>query len=167
MDESWYSLQTRFSTRGFPVKSSERSPVNQFGQSERSGLPCIFDLCLQLHRSGRIAEESLVTALPGCIGCGACATLCPGGGIEIRDCESERLILREGKIIVRVKMEKCQGCGVYHVATILLEQVAKLVNYPKDIVDKKLCPPCKRIAQAAAVTGDRPDFSWLRNSEKA
>jgi ferredoxin len=148
------------------MKGSNTSHSKTSGRSRWSGLPCVFDLCLQLHRSGKIAEESLTSALPGCIACGACATLCPGAGIEIRDHVHERLILRDGEVVVRVRMEKCEGCGQYHVATILLEQVAKLVNYPKEVVDKNLCPACKRIALAAALTGNIPDFSWLRNSKE-
>ncbi len=136
-------------------------------RSRWSGLPCVFDLCLQLHRSGEIDRESLVASLPGCIGCGACATLCPQAGIEIRDLGHERQILRNGNLAVRVVMEKCKGCGEYHVASVLMEQVAGLVNYPREVVDKNLCPACKRIALAAALTGNEPDFSRVRsNGEK-
>jgi hypothetical protein len=74
--------------------------------------------------------------------------------------------LRDGKVVAKVRMEKCEGCGQHHVATVLLEQVARLVNYPREVVDKNLCPACKRIALAAALTGNTPDFSWLRKSEE-
>ncbi len=146
------------------MKSSEE-PRNP-DRSQRSGLPCVFDLCLQLHRSGEIDRESLVASLPGCIGCGACATLCPQAGIEIQDRGHERLILRNGNVVVRVIMEKCEGCGEYHVASVLMEQVARLVNYPREVVDKNLCPVCKRIALAAALTGNEPNFHRVRSKEK-
>ncbi|MDQ7783948.1 MAG: 4Fe-4S dicluster domain-containing protein [Desulfomonilaceae bacterium] len=135
-------------------------------RSRWSGLPCIFDLCLQLHRSGDIDRGSLVASLPGCIGCGACATLCPQAGIEVQDRGHERVILRNGNVVVRVVMEKCRGCGEYHVARVLMEQVAGLVNYPRDVVDKNLCPACKRIALAAALTGNEPDLSRVRVSNQ-
>lgn len=135
-------------------------------RSRWSGLPCVFDLCLQLHRSGEIDQESMVASLAGCIGCGACATLCPQAGIEIQDRGHERMILRNGNVVVRVIMEKCKGCGEYHVARVLMEQVARLVNYPREVVDKNLCPVCKRIALAAALTGNEPNFSRVRSNER-
>jgi ferredoxin len=132
----------------------------------RSALPCIFDLCLQLHRSGRISENSFTASLPGCIACGACATLCPESDITIEDREGERLLRLGGKLVATVRMEKCEGCHEYHVATILLEQVARLVDFPKDVVDRKLCPGCKRIAHAAKITGTEPDFTKVRKRKK-
>jgi len=148
------------------MDASENSPRQNLDRSRWSGLPCVFDLCLQLHRSGEIDQESLSAALLGCIGCGACATLCPQAGIEIQDRGHERLILRGGHVVVRVTMEKCEGCGQYHVASVLLEQVAKLVNYPREVIDKSLCAACRRIALAAALTGNTPDFSRVRPPRK-
>lgn len=148
------------------MNASESLSLRSPDRRRWSGLPCVFDLCLQLHRSGVIEEESIVAALPGCIGCGACATLCPQAGIEIEDSGHERVIRRDGDVVVRVAMEKCEGCGQYHVAGIFLAQVAKLVNYPREVVDKSLCDACKRIAMAAALTGNTPDFSWLRGSDE-
>jgi len=144
---------------------NSKDPQN-LDRSRWSGLPCIFDLCLQLHRSGAIDQESLVASLPGCIGCGACATLCPEAGIELQDCGHERLILRNGNVVVRVVMERCKGCGENHVASVLMEQVVGLVNFPREVVDKNLCPACKRIALAAALTGNEPDFRRVRPNEE-
>jgi len=130
-----------------------------------SSPPCIFDLCLQLHRSGKISQTFDVTALPGCVGCGACATLCPASGITIEDRQDERVISVSGEVVVKIKMDRCQGCGVYHVPILMVEQVAKLAEIPRDILDKSLCARCKRIAYAAALTGNEPDFARVR-SEK-
>lgn len=148
------------------MNASDSSPPQSLDSRRPSELPCVFDLCLQLHRSGVVEEESIVAALPGCIGCGACATLCPGAGIEIQDIGHERVIRRDGEVVVRVATEKCEGCGQYHVASIFLAQVAKFVNYPREVVDKSLCDSCKRIATAAALTGNTPDFSWLKASNE-
>ena len=76
----------------------------------RSALPCIFDLCLQLHRSGPdFPKTRSLHLFPGCIACGACATLCPESDITIEDREGERLLRLGGKLVATVRMEKCEG----------------------------------------------------------
>ncbi len=83
----------------------------------------------------------------------------------MEDREGERLILMSGTVINRIKMEKCEGCGVYYVPTILLKHVAKLVEGPEEAFDQKLCPECKRVARAARIAGSVPDFSRVRPSD--
>lgn len=144
------------------MAGQEKEAAPSASYSNIGSAPCIFDLCLQLHRSGKIAETMDVTALPGCVGCGACATLCPSGDIRIEDHDGERIITMRGNIVARIAMQKCSGCGAFHAPALLLEQVSKLVEVPKEMIDNQLCPGCKRLALAASMTGNRPDFGWIR-----
>jgi NADH-quinone oxidoreductase subunit F len=130
--------------------------------SERLGVSAI-----KFYHAGEssLILKDYVRSLPKCIGCGACVSTCPTGALQMEDREGERLILMSGTIINRIKMEKCEGCGIYYVPTILLKHVAKLVQAPEEAFDQKLCPECKRIARAARIAGSQPDFSRVRPSD--
>jgi len=122
---------------------------------------------IKFHHAG---ESSLILkdyarGLPKCIGCGSCVNICPTGALQMEDRDGERLILMSGTVINRIKLEQCEGCGVYYVPTILLRHVSKLVDAPEKAFRQKLCPECKRIAHAASIAGAQPDFSSRRPTE--
>ncbi len=122
---------------------------------------------IKFHHAGEssLILKDYVHGLPKCIGCGSCVTICPTGALQMEDHDDERLILMSGTVINRVKMEKCEGCGVHYVPKILVKHVAKLVDAPEEAFDRKLCPECKRIAAAARIAGAEPDFSHVRPEE--
>lgn len=67
-----------------------------------------------------------------------------------------------GTVINRIKMEKCISCGSYYISKILREHVAKRVGAPEEAFDRSLCPECKRIAHAAGIVGEKPDYIKAR-----
>lgn len=147
------------------MKNSERIGSVSNGPLMLGSAPCIFDLCLQLQRSEAISQEVHVNALPQCVGCGACATLCPNGGIQVEDHDGERTLSVRGDVVVRIHLQKCEGCGLYHAPSIFLEQLPKLVSVSGEIMETRLCPGCKRVAHAAAMIGSQPDFEWIRKAK--
>ncbi|MBP8646641.1 MAG: FAD-dependent oxidoreductase [Syntrophobacteraceae bacterium] len=124
---------------------------------ERLGVSAI-----SFHHSGEssLILKDYVHGLPRCVGCGACVNICPTGALKMEDREGVRLLLMCGTIINRLDLEKCEGCGAYHVPTALVHHLVKLVNAPEELVDRKLCPECKRIAQASALVGLPPVFPY-------
>lgn len=124
---------------------------------------------VRFHHAG---ESSLILkdythGLPKCIGCGSCVNICPTGALQMEDRGGERLILMSGTVINRIKMEKCEGCGEYYISKILRLHVAKLVGAPEEAFDRSLCPECKRIAHAAEICGEEPDYSRPRREASA
>jgi NADH-quinone oxidoreductase subunit F len=124
---------------------------------------------IRFHHYG---ESSLILkdyarGLPRCIGCGSCVTICPTGALQMEDRGDERVILMSGTVINRIKMEKCEGCGIYYVPKIFVKHVAKLVNGPEDAFERKLCPQCKRVEYAFRMAGANPDFSHVQPSEES
>jgi len=99
------------------------------------------------------------------VGCGACRTICPESDIVIEDREGERVVSVRGEVVVRIKLHRCEGCKVFHVPVIFVEQLTRLVEVPHEIIHQNLCPACKRIKKAAAIMGQEPDFSWMECEE--
>jgi len=122
---------------------------------------------IRFHHAGEssLILKDYVQGLPDCIGCNSCVNVCPTGALEMRDLNDERLILMSGTVINRIKMEKCEGCGVHYVPKVLVKHVAKLVDAPEEAFEKKFCPQCKRISRAARIAGMEPDYSGVDKSE--
>jgi len=122
---------------------------------------------IRFHHAGEssLILKDYVHGLPKCIGCGACANICPTGSLEMKDQGDERLILMSGTVINRIKMQKCEGCGVYYVPKIFVKHVARLVDAPGDSFERKLCPQCKRLSSAFKMAGVEPDFSAIEKSD--
>jgi len=73
---------------------------------------------------------------PVCIGCGACAFVCPTGHIVMTESGDERKIW--GKTF---KMEKCAKCGRYYAPKFELEWMSKVTGVPYEKL--ALCPDCR------------------------
>jgi bidirectional [NiFe] hydrogenase diaphorase subunit len=85
-----------------------------------------------------------------CIGCGACAAVCPTGAVQIEDVEGERR-LRMWNTVVPLK--PCPGCG-RPFAPEPMQFLAGLTEASQDLWG--LCPTCRRQAAARTVATARP-----------
>jgi ferredoxin len=85
--------------------------------------------------------------------------ICPTGALQLEDRDGERVLLMSGTVINRIKLEKCEGCGADYVTKVMVSHVEKLVKAPEEAFEQRLCPECKRIAQASRMAGAVPDFS--------
>jgi NADH-quinone oxidoreductase subunit F len=124
---------------------------------------------IRFHHYGEssLILKDYVHGLPRCIGCGSCVTICPTGALQMEDRGDERVILMSGTVINRIKLEKCEGCGISYVPKIFIKHVAKLIDAPEEAFERKLCPQCKRIEFASRMAGAKPDFSRVRQSEES
>ncbi len=92
--------------------------------------------------------KDYVHGLPHCIGCGTCVNICPTGALQMEDHGDERLLLMCGTVVNRIKMQKCDDCGVYFAPKIFLKHIAKTTDVPGFGHGENLCPDCKKVRHA-------------------
>lgn len=86
-----------------------------------------------------------------CLGCRACAEVCPTGAIEFRDEGGVRVAASWSNTTVELK--KCKVCGKYY-APVKLDKKIDTLYYYRDKNDelKGMCPNCRRRAIARKMT---------------
>jgi bidirectional [NiFe] hydrogenase diaphorase subunit len=81
-----------------------------------------------------------------CVGCGACAEVCPLGAIKVEEGEGKRRIWGREFTLVH-----CQSCGEPFATR---EQFDYLRKQPPDLlVEEELCPRCRKLDQALRISG--------------
>jgi len=75
-----------------------------------------------------------------CIGCGACAYVCPTGAIGFEDVGDTRHI-RWPNNEMECKLKKCKTCGQYWAPEKQLDYIIKRANLSPDAFDN--CPDCR------------------------
>jgi ferredoxin len=92
-----------------------------------------------------------------CILCGACATNCPTGAMQMADRGGERVLSLCGTILNRQKLLNCESCGAVMGPARYLDFVQKRTNDVARIADdRRLCDACARKASAAYSADDAP-----------
>ncbi len=78
-----------------------------------------------------------------CIGCGACAQVCPTGAIRMEDKGDQRKIFTWEQVMSRFKLEKCEHCHKPFAPKRYLELINTKAYQPKglELVDY-ICPEC-------------------------
>lgn len=75
-----------------------------------------------------------------CIGCGACAYVCPTGAIKVEEVSGKRFIWNK-----EFELLKCSACGEYFTTPEQAEYVRKKLGTDKV---ELLCPKCKKVETA-------------------
>ena len=84
-----------------------------------------------------------------CILCGACATNCPTGAMQIEDRNDERVLSLCGTILNRKKLLHCESCGTILGPAQYLDFVQKRTKQVAKIADeRRLCEACARKSSA-------------------
>jgi NADPH-dependent glutamate synthase beta subunit-like oxidoreductase len=92
-----------------------------------------------------------------CILCGACATNCPTGAMQIQDRDGERILSLCGTILNRKKLLYCDACGAVLGPARYLEFVQKRTHSVAAKVDyRQLCEACARKSTAKLGVEDAP-----------
>lgn len=92
-----------------------------------------------------------------CILCGACATNCPTGAMQMEDRGGERILSLCGTILNRQKLVRCEACGAVLGPDVYLEYVRKRTDRVARVsAERKLCEACARKATAALGGQDSP-----------
>ena len=106
------------------------------------------------HKRHVTAEFGRLSTL--CIGCGACAQVCPTGAIRLEDKGEERKIFLWGTMISRFRLVRCGSCGVTIAPQKYLDAVASRIAHEPGAHVKPLCADCARANAAEALTGSFP-----------
>lgn len=97
---------------------------------------------------GRKVSTEFGVLSESCIGCGACATVCPTGMIRVEDGNGERAIVLNDQAIARFTLLACASCGAPLVTKAFLDRrLAALHGGQVEV----LCPGCKRKHTAIAM----------------
>ena len=91
-------------------------------------------------RIGTPFDEASVT----CIGCAACANICPTGAIEVTQTQEERTIWNR-----TFEMVHCQSCGKTFATREQLDYIAERIGMKE--VEANLCDDCRKKNLAAKI----------------
>ncbi len=92
-----------------------------------------------------------------CILCGACATNCPTGAMQIEDRDGERILSLCGTVLNRKDLLYCESCGAVLGPAQYLDFVQKrTLGVAKISDDRRICDACARKSSAAFGVDDAP-----------
>jgi NADPH-dependent glutamate synthase beta subunit-like oxidoreductase len=150
-------------------------PENRVREEARRCLRC--DICLRCGKCVEVCRDKMgVDALQmgyfdfdhpvatdfrntedRCILCGACATNCPTGAMQMDDRDGIRVLSLCGTVLNRKDLLHCESCGAVLGPAQYLDFVRKRTNGVAKIADdRRICDACARKSSAAFSFDDAP-----------
>ncbi|MBW2412196.1 MAG: 4Fe-4S dicluster domain-containing protein, partial [Deltaproteobacteria bacterium] len=109
-----------------------------------------FDFDHPVDTDFRVTEER-------CILCGACATNCPTGAMQITDMDEDRVLSLCGTMLNRQKLIHCESCDSVLGPERYLDFVQKRTSALARVAsDRRLCDACSRKSTAVLGVDDAP-----------
>jgi len=116
-----------------------------------------FDFDHPVKTDFRVTEER-------CILCGACATNCPTGAMQMEDKDDERVLSLCGTVLNRKKLLYCESCGAVLGPARYLDFVRRRTkSVARALEERTLCDACAR-KHTATLSGDEPLVSKAKDS---
>jgi len=79
-----------------------------------------------------------------CIGCGACANICPAGTIAVRDENGKRELFLYGKVANTLDLAFCQACAAFFATRKAINLLQNRLSEHELTMDAVYCPACAR-----------------------
>jgi ferredoxin len=96
--------------------------------------------------AGRLAYFDFERASSRCIGCSACAQVCPTAAIRIEDHDGVRRTVITGTVVQEQPLLACSECGAPTRTPAHRDFVRdRLPDHMAALLDRELCPSCARL----------------------
>lgn len=91
---------------------------------------------------------------PDCLGCMACANICPTDAIVVEDIEEERIMKSWSE--TKIALKKCKICGGSFTPEPVWGRVKNALSFRPNEEIEELCPNCRRKYQAKNLIKNLP-----------
>jgi formate hydrogenlyase subunit 6/NADH:ubiquinone oxidoreductase subunit I len=97
--------------------------------------------------AGRLVFDDFTRPASRCIGCGACAAICPTGAIRVEDQNGSRATIITGTVVRRQALWSCEVCHQPFATESQFRMTQELLG--ADVAMRALCPSCAQARHAA------------------